>query len=195
MTLREQLEAKFLAQAKVEHNSIPEELLYRILEDRMEKICDRCIEKRSLVREFNMFNIPTKNADIFINWYLHSNSRFPINEVKAALFLHSPPEVLNDHRIDSFIKFGDFDPRPAEVPPATTPPTTETYEEYLLKCAKYKKDLPTCKTTWCFAKQEDTVNYVSDCKSLWCNDNFYSAYNSQECISVRGESSESGVEL
>ena len=135
--------------------------------------------------------IPTDHADSFINWYPQNKNMFPLNELQAALILSSPAEVKKDHRIDSFIKFGDFGPRPAEAPPATTPPTTETFADFLVKHDKCEglEGRERCAGDWCFAHRKNQKDYFKDCEDIWCHDRSYPAYNSQECISVRGECS------
>ena len=110
------------------------------------------------VVDAQLANIPTHDADAFVNWYSQSKDTspvkdlFPLDTAKAHILTHSPSEVKNDARIKAFLKFDDFNPRPEEVIPA--PPEDKidfiTYvRQNTEKCSFSPEHFQDCKKAWC----------------------------------------------
>ena len=94
---------------------------------------------------------PISNAEIVINWYSQNKNSVSINDGKNVIFKCCSDDVINDARIQAFISFDDFDPRPAPVDPAPPEKSVDfpTYlEQNKEKCSPSPEHFQDCKKSW-----------------------------------------------
>ena len=115
--------------------------------------CDDITNLFKITNKASLICIPPINtAEQIINWYSGNKEQISIDEAKDIIFRCCTDEVKADPRIQAFIKFDDFNPRPGPVDPAPLEDKVDfiTYvRQNIEKCSFSAEHFQDCKKAWC----------------------------------------------